>query len=177
MELDIITKFGKIILEPRFWAGIIMIIPFAYSIKVLMKGVRKRENWGLSEKNNIKKEEVEQAFEAYKKTPKSLVVLGYLEIVVHYFAIWFSFYQLIVVWLSFKLGSKWNAWSTIAKVPDHLQDVDGFDYLELKNKTASLTLQRWLLGNIANILAAILSVFFGFVLVELFCLFQKNICM
>jgi hypothetical protein len=85
--------------------------------------------------------------------------LGKLERVLFFVSLWLPAYEIAGGWLAFKLGSKWQAWQTMTKVPETLQnDIHPLDYLGAKHRWASATLQRWLLGNLLNLLAAFVGV-------------------
>jgi hypothetical protein len=85
--------------------------------------------------------------------------LGKLERILFFISFWLSVYEIAGGWLVFKLGSKWQSWQTIVKVPESPpSDVHPLDYLAAKNRWASATLQRWLFGNLLNVLVAFLGV-------------------
>jgi hypothetical protein len=65
---------------------------------------------------------------------------------------------LAAAWLVFKLGSKWESWQSIVKVPEEPPaGVDTFAYVGAKNRWASLTLQRWLVGILLNVTCAFIG--------------------
>lgn len=158
--------------NPYFVIGLVMAIVISCWINSWMRSIRDNEKWDLSKENRIKGEDFKRAFRMHHISPEKISSLGTMEVIFYYISIYFNQYPLIAAWLAFKVASKWNTWSTIAKIPDHLQDVNGYDYLEAKNLVATITLQRWLLGNLSNILGAILSLFLSYWLIKLFCLCQ-----
>jgi len=80
---------------------------------------------------------------------------GLMEQMFFFIAFWWRMPELGAGWLLFKLGSKWEAWANIIKVPDCPKGVPGF---HLRNRFGSWLLQRWLLGTLGNVLAAVLGV-------------------
>jgi len=94
--------------------------------------------------------------------------LGIFEITFFYACLFFQPAG-IGAWLVFKVAAKWESWTNIVKVPDKIksgeQELDEFEYLELRNKLATAVSQKFLIGTLGNILAA--AVGFG-----LFCIIR-----
>jgi len=101
--------------------------------------------------------------------------LGFGERVLFFIAFSSSQYLLIVgVWLSFKLASKWQTWSSVIKMPEDLnltgnnnkdqdqkkgqkQEQDPLKEFEIRNRFGTNLLQRWLIGTLANLLLGYLA--------------------
>ena len=168
MDTNILTLFLNHYII--FFLGIILSVLLSFLASWIMNRVRNKEDWILDGKNKINKEDFERAFRVYKTTPSVIKILGLFEIVLYYFAIWLD-YKIIIAWLTFKVASKWKTWSTIAKIPEKIEGKDNIselDFLEAKNKVATVTLQRWLLGNLLNIVMAFLSVLVVILLIRIF---------
>jgi hypothetical protein len=65
--------------------------------------------------------------------------------------------ELIVAWLVFKVGSKWQVWQHVIRAPDRLGRAKADDYFVSRNAWGALVFTRFLVGTGANILAAILG--------------------
>ena len=106
------------------------------------------------------------ATEIPRRSKKPLLWLGCLERLLFYFSFWLGAYELAAGWLIFKAASKWEIWQTIIKVPDRLDTKsdggckeDAVQYLGVRNRLGSTTLQRWLIGTLANALIALVATF------------------
>jgi len=95
------------------------------------------------------------------RTITPIILIGYLERLLLYVFFWSGFYYLIAGWLAFKLGSKWESWKNIINVPDELNKADTAEYMRVRNRVGSLILQRWLVGNLVNILAGFIGFAIG----------------
>ena len=82
-------------------------------------------------------------------------------------------YLLIGGWLAFKIAAKWEARGNIHKFPDRFTDShnasDILAEVRARNELASMTLSRFLIGTLGNILAA----FFGHFLAKLSVIIAK----
>jgi hypothetical protein len=86
-------------------------------------------------------------------------VIGMLECVLFYVSFWFAAWPVAGGWLVFKLGSKWESWQSITKVPEQPPEgVTVLEYMGAKNRWGSRVLQNWLLGILLNGMAAFLGV-------------------
>jgi len=83
--------------------------------------------------------------------------LGWSEIILFYICLFISRPEGIGAWLVFKVAAKWESWTNIVKVPADIKDMDTFEYLELRNNLATVVLQKFLIGTIGNILAAMIG--------------------
>lgn len=88
--------------------------------------------------------------------------LGIFEITLFYSSFLFGRLEAIGAWLVFKVAVKWESWANIVKVPEKIKlgkkEIDDFEYLELRNKLATVVSQKFLIGTIGNILAAMIGV-------------------
>jgi hypothetical protein len=77
----------------------------------------------------------------------------------------FSFFRkdvplLIGGWLAFKIAAKWEAWGNIHKFPDKFTECpDRLEELRARNEVGSITLTRFLLGTLGNILVSTFGYF------------------
>lgn len=93
------------------------------------------------------------------KARKPILLLGVLEQTLFFLSFWLAAYEIAGGWLAFKLASKWEGWQSIVKVPESAPPgVSSLHYLAAKNRWASATVQRWLLGVLLNGAAAFLGV-------------------
>jgi hypothetical protein len=67
---------------------------------------------------------------------------------------------LIGGWLAFKIAAKWEAWKNIPQFPDKFTDPPNtLDELRARNEIGSITLSRFLIGTLGNILVGYFSFF------------------
>ena len=87
--------------------------------------------------------------------------LGILERIFFFIAIWLNVPELIIGWLAFKVGSKWEIWANVVKVPENIEikKLDVIDFLRAKHAWGSRVLQRYLIGTLSNILGSFLCVY------------------
>jgi len=92
-------------------------------------------------------------------------IIGLLERLLFFIAIWISSYLIIGGWLAFKVASKWEVWKNIISVPESLDTdvakVDQLDYLSARRRWASHRYVSFLIGTISNILVAFGGVLVG----------------
>jgi hypothetical protein len=64
-------------------------------------------------------------------------------------------------WLAFKIAAKWEVWKNIHKFPDKFTDDPSniLDELRARNEIGSITLSRFLIGTLGNILVGFFSFF------------------
>ena len=84
--------------------------------------------------------------------------LGRIERILFFAALLLSAPELVVGWLVFKVGSKWQVWQHVIRVPDRLGRSTTEDYFVSRNAWGALVFQRFLFGTGANIVAALLGV-------------------
>jgi hypothetical protein len=89
---------------------------------------------------------------------KSGELLGDLERTLFFFAFWLSSWEVVAAWFALKVASKWEAWSTTGALPESLPNVDPFMYLFARRRWASQRLMSFLVGTLANVLFAFVSV-------------------
>ncbi len=116
---------------------------------------RARRDLGATAPDGIPKEK----WEAVVASPNLLGPwLGRLERAFFFVALAIGSPALVAGWLVFKVGSKWEVFQNIVKVPDKLEGVDSLSYLKARHVWASAVLQAFLLGTLGNILAALAGV-------------------
>ncbi|MFC2079174.1 hypothetical protein ACFLSZ_04265 [Candidatus Bipolaricaulota bacterium] len=94
--------------------------------------------------------------------PWATKALGLLEIWVFFVAFWISQPMLIGGWLAFKLGSKWQAWSSIVRVPKRFsEDGNVLGDLGARNRWASVLLQAYLIGTLTNVAGGFIGMWIG----------------
>jgi hypothetical protein len=81
-------------------------------------------------------------------------VLGLLEAILFFISLWVAHPELIAGWLVFKVGSKWEIWHNIIKVPEEIKNIDNLEYLNARHKWGTKVLMRFLIGTITNIIIA-----------------------
>ncbi len=89
-------------------------------------------------------------------------ILGKLELVLFYLAFWMAAQEIIAGWFALKVASKWEAWGTTGRLPESLDGVDDLSYMISRRRWASQRLMSFLVGTIANVLAA----FGGFIIAK-----------
>jgi hypothetical protein len=83
--------------------------------------------------------------------------VGRLERVLFFFALYFHALELVAGWLVFKVGSKWEVWNNVVRVPTSLNNVDDIDYLRARHFWGLSLLHRFLIGTLANVIASIVG--------------------
>ena len=78
--------------------------------------------------------------------------LGTFERILAFFAFYVGAEIIVGGWLVFKVGSKWQIWSNVIKIPEKIDDVDDFSYLCARQRWGSWLLMRFLTGTLANLL-------------------------
>jgi hypothetical protein len=78
--------------------------------------------------------------------------LGFLERILAFMMFSSSRHVLIVGWLVFKVGCKWQVWSNIIQVPKELSGINDFSYLRARRRWGSHILMGFLISTLANIL-------------------------
>lgn len=81
-------------------------------------------------------------------------ILGLLERIVFFGAMWVGKHEVIAGWLAFKVASKWAIFNYIIKFPDELEGVSKISYLVARRKLGSLRMMTFLIGTLANVVAA-----------------------
>lgn len=64
---------------------------------------------------------------------------------------------LVAAWLTFKLGSKWQAWTQTIALPESLEGAEAIDYLVARRRWGSHVLATFLVGTLANVLVGMLA--------------------
>lgn len=85
-------------------------------------------------------------------------ILGFLERILFFIALWSYSWQVIGGWLAFKLASKWETYKSIMFFPPKLEGNNDLDYLLARRLLGSQRLMTYLIGTIANVLFAISGV-------------------
>lgn len=53
-------------------------------------------------------------------------------------------------WLAFKVGSKWEAWQNLIKVPETLTNIPEVEFLRARHQWGATLYQRMLIGSLLN---------------------------
>jgi len=80
--------------------------------------------------------------------------LGTLEQVLFFIAIWFWTPEIAAGWLAFKLGSKWEVYHNVVKIPDVISGFDSLDVLKARRQWGARIYLRFLVGTLLNCIAA-----------------------
>jgi len=104
-------------------------------------------------------------YDPSKKLKGGGFYLGLLERVFFYFAFLMWAPELIIGWLVFKVGSKWEVWQNIVKVPPTANE-EPIVGLISRRMWGSRILQGFLVGTMGNIIAGLLGVFSTLVLIK-----------
>ncbi|MFH1800653.1 MAG: hypothetical protein ABH891_07430 [Candidatus Omnitrophota bacterium] len=140
------------LMEPQqFVVGLSVAVLMSFAVRRLFRLLRKREDYHCID------EKLAKFFFVHQGDPLSSKVLGLLEVVFFFIAFAVHAPKLILVWLAFKLASKWQAGSAIVKTPEHIEGLETMYYWGARNRVAAYTLQRWLIGTLANIVAGALA--------------------
>lgn len=85
--------------------------------------------------------------------------LGILERILIFLSVWVQAYAIIVGWLVFKVGTKWEVWNNIVKVPDSISESSPLSYLRARRAWGARLLSSFLIGTISNILIGFIVAF------------------
>lgn len=99
-----------------------------------------------------------EIYDPGKEKDKGGIWIGWLERYLFLGAFWLDQPVVIGIWLAFKLGTKWEVWKDVTRVPEKLPNVDEVSYLQRRSKWASWLLNRFLIGTVANLLMAMVAV-------------------
>ena len=78
-------------------------------------------------------------------------LIGTLERVLSFIAFYYAAPLIIAAWLAFKVGSKWQVWSHVVKVPPDLVE-DKVSYLIARRAWGTWLLNRFWVGTLSNVL-------------------------
>jgi len=82
--------------------------------------------------------------------------LGIFERAVFFLAVGLQVPTIIFAWLTFKVASKWSVWQNIVKLPD--KEIEKIEMgPRARRALGSIVMQRFLVGTIFNIFAALIS--------------------
>lgn len=157
------TNFYQAIVELKLVGltfGLISLYCFGFWVNWLIKKIKIYADESPPE--GIQPERWEKIIHIPKNSQIPIRWLGNFERIFFFLSFWIGSPELIAGWLAFKLGSKWEIWHSIIKVPTEIQDtIDPLEYMAARNRWGSSTLQRWLVGTIANVLVALVCVGIG----------------
>jgi hypothetical protein len=98
---------------------------------------------------------------------KSAARIAILERTLFFFAFWSGHPELILGWLVIRVAAKWDSWANITKVPTKLKPASEHDWLIARKNWAARTMQRFVGGQLLNVLWAALGVTVYVILAEL----------
>ena len=84
-----------------------------------------------------------------------------------WFLLWSGAALLVGGWLAFKVASKWAVWQNIIKVPESAAGLSDEQLVSARFRFGTHLLQRFLLGTLGNVLAALFGVALGKLLVQI----------
>lgn len=88
-------------------------------------------------------------------------IIGGLERVSFFLAFWLeggvAGAAVVAAWLTFKLGSKWQAWTQTIALPENLDGIDAIDYLVARRRWGSRVLTTFLVGTLSNVLVGMVG--------------------
>ena len=155
-----------------FFLGLFLTWGFALFINEYMAAMIK-EQANFPPPEGINPEDWKKAFEIPEDRRKPNKYLGFFEATLFFISFYVNQYELIGGWLTFKLASKWQTWNAIMKIPERIEGVDIIAYIGAKNHIAWFTLQRWLLGTLANIIAGLFGLIGGAFVMKILNIFVK----
>ncbi len=133
--------------------GIVLVWLLAQPVHWLMERVRRHA--ALTPPAGVDNGKWDAAINIPKDATTPVKWLGLMEGLLFFLSFWLAAYEIAAGWLAFKVASKWETWQSIMKVPETLDTrPDSLEYLGARNRWASATLQRWMIGTAANALAA-----------------------
>jgi hypothetical protein len=113
---------------------------------------------------SLPRRDIGERWEALAREPPYIspgFILGFLERILFFIALWSYSWQVIGGWLAFKLASKWETYKSIMFFPPKLEGSNDLDYLLARRLLGSQRLMTYLIGTIANVLFAISGVAIG----------------
>lgn len=103
---------------------------------------------------------------------KSAALIATLEKILFFFSFLSGHPELILGWLVIRVGAKWESWANITRIPLDLNGADQHEWLIARKSWAARTMQRFVGGQLLNIVWAALGVAYYVILVEL-----QSICL
>lgn len=88
-------------------------------------------------------------------------ILGNLERILFFGALWIDTPSVIAAWLAFKVASKWDAWKNVISVPQSLPEINDLEYLIARCCWGSQQLSTFLVGTLTNIIIGLLGLAIG----------------
>jgi hypothetical protein len=98
--------------------------------------------------------------EVFKRKGGGGYIIGILEGLFFFCALWQEAYSVIAGFLALKVASKWAAWQHIVKVPDPSSN-DPVENLEGRNAAGTYLYSRFLVGTLYNFLCGVGGVAVG----------------
>jgi len=84
--------------------------------------------------------------------------LGVLERILFFVTISFGAWEVVAGWLIFKVGSKWEVWNNIVKVPPSFSASGNvLSHLRARHAWGTRVLQSFLVGTLASVLAGLVA--------------------
>ena len=142
-----------------FTAGLLLTGLLGLAVDKLVKVARQK--WKAQPPAGVSETQWQKAFKLSDEELAPTRWLGWLERFGFFIAIWMGAPILVAGWLAFKVASKWANWQHIVRVPDKLEGVDPLEFFGATLRYASHILQRFLIGTLGNVLAALIGVGFG----------------
>lgn len=96
-----------------------------------------------------------------KMSSVSPLRLGVLERLLSLGAFWINAPELVAGWLVLKLGSKWEIWHNIVRIPESLENTSALSYFRARRAWGSWLMMRFLIGTLGNLLAGFLAACIG----------------
>ena len=146
----------------RFLVGLIIALGVGEILGKKVRSIHKNMMEIVNPPKGITKEDWNKSFHIDKKLREPIKWLGRLEVILFFISICIGKPEFIGIWLAFKVASKWEAWQNITKVPQEItrdnNKIDDLEYLGARNRIASVTVQKFLIGTGGNILSAFIGI-------------------
>ncbi len=135
-------------------AGLIVVFVFGLGVKPILE-------YGAGPEPTAPNGLEEQVWEGIVGRGTGGKWLGLLERFFSFGIFWLEAYEVLAVWLAFKVASKWEAWGNVVQVPTDLPDVDKTDYFRARNQLGSWLFTRFVSGTLLNVLTGLVGAALG----------------
>ena len=140
-----------------FIFGLVILCLAGGFVEILIDKGRRNYEKILSE---VMSEEWKEALKFPNELRRATKWLGRLERLFYFLVLWNeNGFMAIGAWLGFKVASKWEAWKNMIKTPESNSEIDNDCFVQwrYRNIHGTATLQRWLIGNLSNLLAGLVA--------------------
>ncbi len=83
-----------------------------------------------------------------------------------FISFWIGKPEIIAGWLVFKVGSKWENWTNIIKVPEKKKSDEGIHFLFVRHNWGTYIFTRFIVGTLSNIIISMIGTGVSFMIIR-----------